>query len=68
MSWKVPETILSHLNSKGVQKMSRNPEFGASVLALDIELSESERAQLLAAFMTSIKDIELLYTTSGLDC
>ena len=53
---------------KATEKMSRNSEAVGSVLAVEIELSESEIAQLLAAFMASINDVELLYTTSGLDC
>ena len=48
--------------------MSRNSEAVSSVLAVEIELSESEGAQLLAAFMAAINDKELLYKTSGLDC
>lgn len=53
---------------KATEKMSRNSEAVGSVLAVEIELSESEGAQLLAAFMASINDKELLYKTSGLDC
>ena len=60
--------MISCLIRKATEKMSRNSEAVGSVLAVDIELSESEGAQLLAAFMTSINHIELLYTTSGLDC
>ena len=53
---------------KATEKTSRNSEVVGSVLAVEIELSESEEAQLLAAFTTSINYIELLYRTSGLDC
>ena len=59
-------------NMKGSQRrrsiQQTSIQVERSVLAVDIELSEPEGAQLLAAFMASINDIELLYTTSGLDC
>ena len=60
--------MISCLIRKATEKMSRKSDVVGSVLAVDMELSESGRAQLVAAFMTSINDIELLYTTSGLDC
>ena len=60
--------MISRLIRKATEKMSRNSEAVGSVLAVEIELSESEGAQLLAALMASINDKELLYKTSGLDC
>ena len=59
--------MISCLIRNATEKMSGNLEVVGSVLAVGIAHSESEGAQLLAAFMTSINDIELLYTTSGLD-
>ena len=60
--------MISCLIPKATEKISRNSEVLRSVLAVYIELSEPEGAQLLAVFMTSSNNMVLLYRTSDLDC